>query len=75
MPAVSSLRCNPVIRALKARLTAAGKCKMSVLGAAMRKLLTLAFGVLKSGKPFDPCYCPNLNQQVRKNLADPAPAA
>jgi hypothetical protein len=31
-----------------------GKCKMSVIGAAMRKLIHLAFGVLKTGKPFDP---------------------
>ena len=31
-----------------------GKCKMAILGAAMRKLLHLAFGVLKSGNPFDP---------------------
>ncbi len=27
---------------------------MSVIGAAMRKLIHLAYGVLKSGKPFDP---------------------
>jgi transposase len=31
-----------------------GKCKMSVIGAAMRKLIHLAYGVLKTGKPFDP---------------------
>ena len=60
MPAVAALRCNPVIRALRSRMLGAGKCKMSVVGAAMRKLLTLAFGVLKSGKPFDPNYGLNL---------------
>jgi hypothetical protein len=27
---------------------------MSVIGATMRKLLHLAYGVLKTGKPFDP---------------------
>jgi len=27
---------------------------MSVIGAAMRKLIHLAYGVLKTGKPFDP---------------------
>jgi hypothetical protein len=27
---------------------------MAVIGAAMRKLVHLAYGVLKSGKPFDP---------------------
>jgi hypothetical protein len=29
---------------------------MTVLTAAMRKLLTLAYGVLKSGRLFDPAY-------------------
>jgi hypothetical protein len=29
---------------------------MQVVVAAMRKLLHLAFGVLKSGKPFDPKF-------------------
>jgi transposase len=31
-----------------------GKCPMVIVGAAMRKLLHLAYGVLKSGRPFDP---------------------
>ncbi len=31
-----------------------GKSKMAVIGAAMRKLVHLAYGVLKTGKPFDP---------------------
>jgi len=29
---------------------------MTIIGAAMRKLLCLALGVLKSGIPFDPNY-------------------
>jgi hypothetical protein len=36
------------------RLRAQGKSKMLIVGAAMRKLLHLAYGVLKSGRPFDP---------------------
>ena len=52
-PAMSALRHNPLIRDLGARLSAQGKCKMVILGAAMRKLLHIAYGVLKSGKPFD----------------------
>jgi hypothetical protein len=32
---------------------------MLIVGAAMRKLLHLAFGVLKSGKPFDPSFATN----------------
>ncbi|HET8674551.1 MAG TPA: IS110 family transposase, partial [Blastocatellia bacterium] len=31
-------------------------CKMVIIGAAMRKLVHLAYGVLKSGRPFDPNY-------------------
>lgn len=55
-PALAALRYNPLIQALRDRLRAAGKRPMQIVGAAMRKLLHLAFGVLKSGKPFDPTY-------------------
>ena len=54
MPAVSALTWNPPITALAERLRSKGKCEMVCVGAAMRKLLHQAFGVLKSGKPFDP---------------------
>jgi hypothetical protein len=33
-----------------------GKAKMQAIGAIMRKLVHLAFGILKSQKPFDPNY-------------------
>jgi hypothetical protein len=36
-----------------------GKCEMQIIGAVMRKLLHLAFGVLKSGKPYDPLHSQN----------------
>lgn len=52
-PAMTALRFNPLLRALKERLEKQGKCPMLILGAAMRKLLCLAYGVLKSGLPFD----------------------
>jgi len=55
-PALTALRFNPLIRALGLRLTAKDKSKMLILGAAMRKLLHIAFGVLKSGRPFDPDF-------------------
>ena len=48
MPAVVASRVNPDIRALYQRLLAQGKCKMSALGAAMRKLVHICFGVLKN---------------------------
>lgn len=55
-PAIAALRFNPLIKALGERLKERGKAKMAVVGAAMRKLLVLAYGVLKSGKPFDPNF-------------------
>jgi transposase len=56
-PAITALRFNPLIRALGLRLKEKGKPKMLIVGAAMRKLLHLAYGVLKSKRPFDPNFC------------------
>jgi len=56
MPALAALRFNPIIQTLVERLAARGKHKMVIVGAAMRKLLHLAYGVLKTGLPFDPNY-------------------
>ena len=53
-PAITALRCNPTIRAVQRRLHTAGKPKMVIIGAAMRKLIHLAFGVLKSGRAYEP---------------------
>ena len=55
MPALSAMRYNPAITALVARLKSAGRLKpKQIVVAAMRKLLVICFGVLKTGKPFDP---------------------
>lgn len=54
MPARVARRHNPVLRAFCDRLAAKGKHPKQVLVAAMRKLLHLIWGVLKSGRPFDP---------------------
>jgi transposase len=53
MPAIVSKRYNPIIRALSERLESAGKPTMLIIGAAMRKLVHIVYGVLKSGKAFD----------------------
>jgi transposase len=53
-PAITALRCRPFFQAWAKGLQERGKCKMSIIGAAMRKLIHLAYGVLKTGKPFDP---------------------
>jgi transposase len=55
-PAVTALRFNPLIKSFGLRLSAQGKSKMLIIGAAMRKLLHIAYGVLKSQRPFDPTF-------------------
>ncbi|EHL21193.1 transposase, partial [Acidovorax sp. NO-1] len=52
LPAVVALTYNPAIKAQAERLKARGKKGKQTVCAAMRKLLTIAYGVLKSGKPF-----------------------
>jgi transposase len=54
LPAIVAMRHNPTVRALAQRLRARGKRPMVIVGAAMRKLLHLIYGVLKSGRSFDP---------------------
>jgi transposase len=58
-PAITALRCNPVIKEWASGLRERGKCEMQIIGAVMRKLIHLAYGVLKSGKPYDPLYTQN----------------
>jgi transposase len=56
IPAVVSMRHNPLLKAFRERLLDRGKAKMQAIGAIMRKLVHLAFGILKSQQPFDPNY-------------------
>ena len=58
MPMLSALSCNPAIRAFCQRLKANGKAGKAYVCAAMRKLIHIAFAILKSGRPFDPEYAP-----------------
>jgi transposase len=53
MPTLSALAFSPAIRAFCQRLKAKGKHGMAVVCAAMRKLIHIAFALLKSGQPFD----------------------
>jgi transposase len=53
-PALAGLRFNPSLQVLRTRLRAKGKVPMVIVGAAMRKLIHLAYGVLKSQRPYDP---------------------
>jgi transposase len=52
--AMTALRFNSAVKAFGDRLKERGKETMVVIGAAMRKLLYICYGVLKSGRPFDP---------------------
>jgi transposase len=56
MPAMVALRFNPTPRIFAERLLAAGKHKRLIIGAVMRKLLVLAYGILRSGIAFDANY-------------------
>lgn len=53
-PAIAALRCSSFFQQWAAGMRERGKCKMAVIGEAMRKLIHLAHGVLKTEKPFDP---------------------
>lgn len=58
MAAVVATRYNPHIKALYERLLARGKAKRAALGAAMRKLVHLCFGVFKTRQPYQADYAP-----------------
>jgi transposase len=58
MPALVSIQCNPVIIPFYDRLKEKGKNGKVVVCAVMRKLVHIIFGILKSGKTFDPNYKP-----------------
>jgi transposase len=53
-PAITALRCSEFFQTWAAGLRQRGKSKMSIICAVMRKLVHVAYGVLKSGKEFDP---------------------
>lgn len=53
-PAIVAVQCNQVIKLFARRLSQNGKTPMQVIGAAMRKLLHIAYGVIKNNRPFEP---------------------
>jgi transposase len=54
MPALAAMKHNPLVSTFCERLRGYGKCPMIIVAAAMRKLIHIVFGVLKSGRPFNP---------------------
>jgi len=59
-PAMVALRFNPALQLLQQRLLASGKPKMVIIGAAMRKLVHIIYGVLKNKTPFEANNCHEL---------------
>lgn len=55
-PAIAAVRFNPILVRFAARLRAAGKPRMVIIAAVMRKLLHQIYGVLRSGQRFDPTH-------------------
>lgn len=56
LPARCAKRYNPLVQGLVKRMQAEGHSANSITVAVMRKLLHYVYGVLKSGRPFDPAY-------------------
>jgi transposase len=56
LPAQTAVRFNPLLKGFFDRLVAAGKPRMRAIGACMRKLVMIAYGVLKNRQPFDPAW-------------------
>jgi transposase len=54
LPTLAAIRYNPVVRRFYTRLVERGKAKMAAVGACMRKLVMICYGVLKGRVPFDP---------------------
>jgi hypothetical protein len=67
LPALAAQRFNPSVAALRKRLLARGKSKMTVVVACMRKLLGLAYGVLKTRKPYYPYHTVNVQLSTSVN--------
>ncbi len=64
MPALTAARFNPCIAALCERLRERGLAKKAIVGAAMRKLLMLAYGVLRTQQEFDKDWHNNTAKKV-----------
>jgi transposase len=56
MPGLVASRHNPILCKFALRLTENGMAKKAVISAVMHKLAHLIYGVIHTGKPFDPNY-------------------
>jgi transposase len=56
MPSMVARRYNPLLSSFADRLLRTGMAKKAVISAVMHKLAHLLYGVIHTGKPFDPNY-------------------
>src|SRR5262249_13207821 len=56
LPTLTAVCLHPLLQAVCGRLGAAGEPKMRAIGACMRKIVMLCYGVLKTRMPFDPAW-------------------
>lgn len=56
MPAMVAMRHNPILKVFAERMKNSGLKPKQVITAVMRKLLHLAYGILKNKEPFNPNY-------------------
>jgi transposase len=61
LPSIVARKYNPIIASFSQKLALKGKCKMSIIGAAMRKLIHIIYGVLKHKTAFNPSIDSCLN--------------
>ena len=54
LPTQTAVRFNPTLQRFFEKLVKAGKPRMQAVGACMRKLVMICYGVLKNRTPFDP---------------------
>lgn len=69
MVALSAVRYNPLFKTLYARFRAQGMNHKQASGVVMHKMLRVIYGVLKSGKPFDPATEQRHREEVAKKQA------
>jgi transposase len=62
LPTLTAVRFNPVLKAFFDRLVAAGKARMQAVGACLRKLVMLCYGILKNRAPFDPAWASGITR-------------
>ena len=61
MPSLTAIRFNSTIKNFATQLAKNGKTKMVIIGAVMRKMVHIMYGVLKNGQAFDPAYAIHKN--------------